>query len=132
MSLEVGINKKWKEVLKIIKHLNRWGVFTQVINITSDGCGTATVEVYDDNPTVAQIHTISVKKEKRGQGYGNRLLEACEKYAMKRKKVTTIELWADTKSEAYEWYKRHGYEPTCEFQVLSFDIFLIKLTKKLR
>lgn len=118
--------------MKIITHINRWGIFTQVINITDDGCGTATVDVYDDNPTIATIHSISVVKNKRQQGYGNKLLKACENYAKKRKKVTKIELWADTKSIACEWYKRHGYEPTMEWQILSDDVFLVKLEKKIK
>ena len=106
-------------------------MFTQVINITDDGCGTATVEVYDDCPTVAHIHTISVQKQKRGLGYGNKLLKVCEDYAKKRKKVTTIELWADSNSMAYDWYKRHGYVPTGDFRVLDFDTFVIQLSKKI-
>ena len=118
--------------MKIIKHINRWGIFTQVVNITDDGCGTATVEVYDENPTVAQIHSISVVKSKRQQGYGNKLLESCEKYAQRRKKVKTIELWADYGSFAYEWYKRHGYEATHEFQILTKSIFLMKMQKVIK
>ncbi len=118
--------------MKVIKHINRWGIFTQVINITDDGCGTASVDIYDDNPTVALIHSISVIKSKRQQGYGNRLLKACEDYAKKRKKVTSIELWADTKSVAYDWYKRKGYTPTMEFNVLCDDVFLNKLVKVIK
>lgn len=115
--------------MKIIKHNNRWGIFTQVINVTDDGCGTATVEVYDDNPTIATIHSISVVRHKRQQGYGNKLLEACENYAYCRKKVTKIELWANYDSFTYEWYRHHGYEPTHEFQILSKKIFLMKMEK---
>lgn len=118
--------------MKIIKHNNRWGIFTQVVNITDDGCGTATVEVYDENPTVAIIHTISVTKNKRKQGYGNKLLAACEDYAKKRKNVAKIELWADSNSFACEWYKRHGYNPTGEFNILSKEVFLVKLEKNIK
>lgn len=118
--------------MKVIKHINKWGIFTQVIAITNDGCGTASVDIYDDNPTVALVHSISVIKNKRQHGYGNRLLKTCEDYAKKRKYVTTIELWADTKSVAYDWYKRKGYMPTMEFNVLSDDVFLNKLVKVIK
>lgn len=118
--------------MKIIKHINRWGIFTQVVNITDDGFGTATVEVYDKNPTVAIIHTISVTKNKRKQGYGNKLLAACEDYAKKRKNVVKIELWADSNSFACEWYKSHGYNPTGEFNILTKDVFLVKLEKSIK
>ena len=118
--------------MKIIRHLNRWGIFTQAINIADDGCGTATVEVYDDNPTVALIHTISVVKGKRGQGYGNALLDACEKYAKSRKRVKVIELWADMDSTAYKWYQNHGYEPTFEINLIGKGIVLNKLEKVIR
>ena len=95
--------------MEFIRHYNKWPWGNNVIIITNDGCGTATVTFAKGQPSdVGLISDMSVHITHRCEGYGNRLLKECED-EIKRHGLTTAKLYAKLHSVAYHWYKRHGY-----------------------
>ena len=55
------------------------------------------------------LANVLVRKEVRGQGYGNAILEATDKIA-KEMGASAICLTVKKGSFAHQWYERHGYE----------------------
>lgn len=104
---------------KIIHHRNEWNWGKSTICITNDGYGVGTVSFVTEYEYHAEtdkfvpvkqavISGISVHYSHRNQGYGNLVLNECETEAAKNG-YNEVYLWADPESEAYKWYKRHGY-----------------------
>lgn len=113
---------------KIIHHRNEWCWGKSTICITNDGYGTGTVSFvteYEYNEETdgfipvkqAVISGISVHHSHRKQGYGNFVLSECETEAAKNG-YNEVYLWAEPESEAYKWYKRHGYEETEQMSIV--------------
>lgn len=107
---------------KIIHHRNEWCWGKSTICITNDGYGVGTVSFVTEHEyneetdgfipvKQAVISGISVHHSHRRQGYGNLVLSECETEAAKNG-YNAVYLWAVPESEAYKWYKRHGYVPT--------------------
>lgn len=130
--------------MAIIEHANTWYWGKSYINITDDGCGTATLSIsteYDyseendklEGVEEACISGMSVFGPARHKGIGNRLLKVCENKA-KALGFDKVYLWADPKSMAYEWYKRHGYEecPVMCFTPSETNTMIVKMEKSLK
>lgn len=94
--------------MKFIRHENTWTWGHSTIIITSNGCGTVTVQFSNTNPKDAFISSLSVYKGKRNKGYGQKLLNEAERYALSQG-AETIALRCDKKSWVYNWYSRCGY-----------------------
>lgn len=63
---------------------------------------------YDDDADTIYLSNVFVKKDKRGQGYGNVILNSAEKTA-KKMGASIICLKVKNGSFAHQWYVRHGY-----------------------
>lgn len=101
--------------MEIIHHRNEWNWGKSVTCVTNDGYGISTVSFYKDDDTVLQavISGVSVHNTHRRLGYGDILLNECEKEA-KNNGFTEVSLWCVPNSMAYNWYKRKGYIETNE------------------
>lgn len=114
--------------MKFIRHDNTWIWGHSTIAITNDGCGTVTVQFYNDEPNVAYLTSLSVHESKRKCGYGTKLVKEAEKIA-KEYNATRIILSADKKSWVFDWYVRLGYK-FCGFN-LDFKDTVYILDKEL-
>lgn len=64
---------------------------------------------YDDDLDDIYLSDVVVRKEDRGKGFGNKILELAEKAARKMN-AKEIRLKVDDSNQfAHDWYKRHGF-----------------------
>jgi GNAT superfamily N-acetyltransferase len=84
--------------------------FGDVWNINAtDGTFRFAIYRYDDDTDTVYLSNVFVKKERRGQGYGNAILDTVDNIA-KGMGATAICLTVKKDSFAHQWYERHGYE----------------------
>ena len=95
--------------MEFVKHENTWPWGESTIIITSDGCGTITVQFDKFFEDEAFITSLSVHKSKRNKGYGSTLLKEAERYALERG-MKKVALRADKNNWVYDWYIRNGYK----------------------
>lgn len=92
--------------MTIDKEKTDWGM---VWNINGENKSFRfSVYVYDDDNSTLYLSNVFVSKEHRGKGLGNKILETADKIAEKFG-CKQICLKAKIGSNAYSWYKRHGY-----------------------
>ena len=75
----------------------------------TDGTFRFAIYRYDDDPDAVYLSNVFVKKESRGEGFGNAILDIVDKVG-KEMGAAVIRLTVKKNSFAHQWYKRHGYE----------------------
>lgn len=75
-----------------------------------NGEGICSVSIDENIKSCACIYNLSVEREFRKRGYGNRLLEEAEKVAQKLG-ASVVSLAAEKDKFTADWYKRKGYKP---------------------
>ena len=97
--------------MDIIKHRNNWPFGDSTIIVLDNGYGVVKVTHENDSIDECTIIGLSVHKDKRGQGLGNRLLTEAENEAKEHYGVKTICLYCDIENDfVFSWYTRHGYK----------------------
>lgn len=96
---------------KLIIHRNKawWG--QSLTLILNGGIAFGLVSREHQSPQIAVIGGLSVTQEKQGKGWGNKILEACEREAVALGGVEKLLIYAEKDDFTAEWYKRHGYKP---------------------
>lgn len=75
---------------------------------SSDGAFRFAIYRYDDDIETVYLSNVFVSKAKRGQGYGNIILNATDNIA-REMDAKSICLKVKKDSFVHEWYTRHGY-----------------------
>jgi ribosomal protein S18 acetylase RimI-like enzyme len=77
-----------------------------------DPVGSAALTAQQDDPTVAELHSIWVAPEYRGRGIARRLVQTALRFWM-REAGTRLELWVQTSNvPAKALYEREGFQPS--------------------
>ena len=92
-----------------------WG--RTVIIILDGGYSFAMVSMMDNDESVANIHDIIVHADRRGRGWGSRLLELATESA-RHLGASIARLAVDPDSWMCGWYERHGFR---EKGITSYD-----------
>jgi GNAT superfamily N-acetyltransferase len=106
-----------EEINKIISDINpnfvshlmeeSWGY--SVFIMENLGRVYAHVYWYNDDPDTIYLEGLSVEKDAREEGLGNKLLKMLEKIAISLG-ATTTSLWVYKNKWLYNWYKRNDYK----------------------
>lgn len=108
--------------MEVTNEKTEWGT---VWKIQEHGVYRFAVYIYDDDPETLYLSNVFVDKGHRGKGLGNKILSTTDELA---KKLGTKQICLRVKivSNAYEWYKRHGYKDLSEDDEENGYIWLIK------
>lgn len=110
---ELPYNENWTDK-NALKKINDYHKFDKILIASEDNKIIAFIiyhEIIWDNHSNIFIDEIGVDKDYRGEGIAKNLLKNVEEYA-KSNGFSKIELVSNMKSNAFQLYKKIGYEET--------------------